>query len=430
MYKKTYVLTAAILFLLLLGHSWTVAQSEPPSISLQSALFLPGQSIDMSWFNNAAQSSPAVAYDNYLNEFLVVWHSDGGTGDYRIFATQISAAGEIKSQFVLANTHDRIQPSVAYDSVNHRYLVVWSEDVSGSGTDWDIYGAFVTPTLFAPQIGTPFAINEFSTNQLDSRVAYASSAKEFFVVWNNFVGGGVPDYISGRRIKADGTFPSAGVDLTLSHVSHYRLTPDIVYNGNLEQYLIVWEEFSPERDIYGQIIGTTGSLVGSPFGIAAWPGAEAHPSVAFCERTGQYLVAWQAEAAGGQYDIYARLVSGAGVPGTAGLIYGLSVNETRPSAACSPAGQSYLVTWAQQYSSTFGLFGVWGREVGSNLSLEPLFVLAAPHQGLTYGHLNPFVAAGGTGYLVVWEHEIGTNMQSIYGRFLANEAVFIPLVIK
>jgi hypothetical protein len=143
------------------------------------------------------------------------------------------------------------------------------------------------------------------------------------------------------------------------------------------------------------------------------------------------LVAWQSLQSGSEHDVYGRVVSGEGVPGQVGLIYGTTVDEAEPGAACAPSGQHYLVTWEQQYSNTAGPYGIWGREVNTNMGLGELTTLVTPTAGQVNGKKNPFVAAGGTGYFVAWEHEIGANSgHGIYGRLVHNETTFLPLVIR
>lgn len=414
MYRRLFVIILTVPFLLITLISYltitkvVVGATDPISAQLAQL----GEEIEVSWFD-AEQYLPAVTYNTNLQEFFVVWHSKGtDNGHRRLFGTRLDMNGDIVSQFLVAyspTANDRAQASVAYDPVNRQYLVVWTEDVNGDGSNWDIYGAFV-PENFVSQTITPFAINQFTTSQWNPQVVYASGPQEYFVVWTNtYATGTPPAYISGRRIRANGTFPSATVDLTIFDTVENRTNPDIVYNTIRDEYLVVWEKVGTERDIYGLRLTSAGANIGTEFGIAGWPGFEERPSIAYCDIPDQYLVAWQALQSGGEYAIYGRVVSGDGVPGQVGAIYHSVVDGTEPSAACATTGQNYLVTWEQQYSSSVGPYGIWGRQVNTNMSVGELLVFVAPIVGQVNGKKYPSIAAGGTGYFAVWEHEIGAN---------------------
>ena len=436
MYRRFFVfmLTAPILlitFVASLTMPKTVAGAtdliSTPSVQL-------GSTIEVSWFD-AEQYLPTVTYNSNLQEFFVVWHSKGtDNGHRRLFATRLNINGEIVSQFVIAyspTANDRTQASVAYDPINRKYLVVWTEDVNGDGSNWDIYGALV-PENFVSQTITPFAINEFPTSQWNPQVVYASETQEFLVVWTNTYSAGTPPaYISGRRVLPNGTFPSSSSDLTIFDTVENQVNPTVVYNGIRNEYLVVWEKVGSEHDVYGLRLTSTVNPINSEFAIAGWPGIEEQPSVAYCAGPDQYLVAWQAVPGGSGYDLYGRVVSGDGIPGQVSAIYSSIVDEKEPSVACDTAGQHYMVTWQQQYSSLSGPHGIWGRPVNSDMSLGDPLALVTALPGQVVGQEQPFNAAGGTGYFVAWQQEIGANVgHGIYGRFIHNSTVYLPFVIQ
>jgi len=91
-----------------------------------------------------------VAYDQYNNEYLVVWQDDElGVGEFEIWGQRVDAAtgdqidldtrlsdmGPDGNASYIAQT-----PAVAYSSVsNNQYLVVWSGDNSTDG-EFEIWG--------------------------------------------------------------------------------------------------------------------------------------------------------------------------------------------------------------------------------------------------------------------------------------------------
>ncbi len=386
------------------------------------------------------QYLPSVAYNSQHNEYLVVWHNTWSIGSRDIRAARVSSAGQVLDTFTVYehSTKDSAQPSVAYDPVNDRYLVVWVFDTFGDGSDWDLYGRFIPWDGPSASLGE-FSICSWSSHQWIPKVAYAGTQQEFLVVWNNEdQSGAVPAYISGRRIKAsDGSFPGGtGSDVTISHTTENRINPDIAYNQARNEYLVVYDNVV---DVFAtRLRGDAAKLGGGEFGIAGWPDTEAHPAVAACNKNDQYLVAWQSlQTPGGgtpnHNDVYVRFVNGDGsFPSGGGPfnIYGTVANEQEPDVTCNSTtrGSIFLVAYEQQYSNVSGAYGVWGRLVYSDFSMSSAFGLVEGQSPLN--RTAPVAAGGGASFMVAWEHDRDTTYQDIHGRLLAPYAVFLPPILR
>ena len=412
------------------GTGQPLSQAQEPDSSTALATSVPhlGSEIIISALENE-QHLPAVAYNWKHNEYLVVWHNTWGGGGHDIYAQRITSGGELKSWFaVTAGPNDRAQPSVAYDPVHDRYLVVWIYDVWGDGSDWDVYGRFIPwngPSASLPE----FNICAWTTKQWNPKVAYGRAQEEFLVVWWT-EHPSVPAYVSGRRVFADGSGFPPGDGFTIAvHAAENRVSPDVAYNLARNEYLVTCDN---AFDIYAvRLRGDGVALGGGEFGIAGWPDTEIRPAVAACEAADQYLVAWQSLQPAGHYDLYARFVTGDGMPDSPHLIYETSVAEVEPDIACNLNGRQYLVVWQQQYSSAVGPYGVWGRLVYPDGSMGAPFGIIAPTGGITAEFTNPAVAGGHTNYLVAWEHDrAGTSYQDIHGQLISPYAVFLPLVLR
>lgn len=371
---------------------------------------------------------PAVAYNWKHHEYLVVWHTTWTIGTRDIRAARISDTGQVLSTFTVYEhpTRDSAQPSVAYDPVNDRYLVVWIFDAIGNGSDWDLYGRLIP--WDGPGAGlNEFAISTWGTHQWNPQVAYGRAVEEFLVVWmNEFQAGAPPVYISGRRVKAaDGSFPGSTTDLTISHTAQNRVNPDLTYNLARNEYLVVYDN---AVDIFGiRLTGDLGHNFGGEFGIAGWPDAENHPAVAACRGADQYLVAWQSDQGSSNDAIYARFMNGEGTPGNVYLIDDTTSPEQEADVACNLAGTQYLVTWQTRYTNV--KYGIWGRLVQPDETMESEFGIVPP--GSATDRTNPTSAGGHTNYLVAWEHQRdGTSYQDIHGRVVTPYAMFIPLVLR
>ena len=431
MSTKRALLVVLVASAIILAMGDGTARAWPPEPGTASATTGPHLSgeITISDLDNE-EHLPAVAYNWKHHEYLVVWHTKWVIGTRDIRAARVSDTGQVLSTFTVYEhtTKDSAQPTVDYDPVNDRYLVVWIFDAFGDSSDWDLYGRFI------PWDGPSASLNEFaictwSTHQWNPKVAYGRAVEEFLVVWaNEYQSGTLPMYISGRRVKADGSgLPGSSSDLTISHATENRVNPDVTYNLARNEYLVVYDN---AVDIFGiRLTGDLSHNFGGEFGIAGWPDTEIHPAVAACDQADQYLVAWQSSA--GNQDIYARFVKGDGTPDSVHHIYGTTVAEVEPDVACNMSGRQYLVVWQQQYSNLTGPYGVWGRLVFADKSMDPEFRIMAPTAGITAEFTDPAVAGGHTNYLVAWEHDrAGISYQDIHGRLITPHAVFLPLVVR
>lgn len=358
----------------------------------------------------------------------MVWYNRW-SGSSDIYAQRVSGHGELLSWFAVVPENpypnDRVHPSVAYDPVNDRYLVVWAYDALGDGSDWDIHGLFVGwsgPISHQHQLN----ICTWLTQQDMPEVAYSRGEEEFMIVWLT-EHPSVPAYISGRRMKAsDGTFLPSSSDITISHATEARVRPDIAYNLAGNEYLVVYDNM---EDVLATRFTGKGAPMGlGEFAIAGWPGSETVPSVAACRETDQYLVAWQNP----QPDIYARFVGGDGSldPIVLHLAY-TGIGEVEPQVACNSAGHQFLAVWQQQFSSLGGPHGVRGQFVNTDKTLGTAFTIMSPTSGVAAEFTAPAVAGGSVNYLTVWEHDrAGTAYQDIHGRLITPYVVFLPLTLR
>jgi len=387
-----------------------------------SAAGLPrlGGEIVVSELNNE-QHWPAVAYNWKHDEYLVVWQNVWGGGAVDIYAQRVTSSGEVKSWFaVTAGLNWRCVPSVAYDPVNDRYLVVWMYDVYGDQSDWDIRGRFI-PWNGPSGSLAEYSICSWNTHQWYPKVVYARAQEEFLVVWfNQYQTGPLPNYVSGQRIRAaDGSFPD-GAWTIANHATERRWHPDVAYNLARNEYLVVYDD---GFDIYGtRLTGNGVKLGGGEFSIAGWPDAEIFPAVAACREADQYAVVWQSHRMG-DYDLYVRFITGAGIPDAVQPISEMAGNQENADVACDESGQGYLVTWQETLAQT----GISGRMISPNKTMGPGFQIVSPGPGL--GHTDPAVGGGESNYLVVWSHQRPSSpFRDIHGRLITPYAAFLPLV--
>lgn len=140
--------------------------------------------------------------------------------------------------------------------------------------------------------------------------------------------------------------------------------PAVAFDGT--NYLVVWSDqrLSRDEDIFATLVSQTGAIL-SPNGItiAATPGRQLHPTVAFAGN--QYVVAWEdfKVSGGTEADIAAARVSTAGVVTQLGRINPSAQNELGPKLAGN--GNSALLVWTNASDIRAALFGgtVFGGSV-------------------------------------------------------------------
>jgi hypothetical protein len=363
--------------------------------------------------------NPAIAYNSNHDEYLVVWQNNWPSRD--IYAWRMSSRGELLSWFTVASgATDRAQPSVAYDPINDRYLVVFIHDVYGNGSDWDVGGRYIPWN--GPEPGLPeFPICNWSSSQWNPVVTYARTEQDFTVVWAN-TPTGLPAYISGVRLAADGSGPRG--NFTISGPEN-RINPDIAYNLARNEYLVVWEHVGGSNDIHAARMTGSLSQLGSDLTIAGWPDNEEHPTVAACHITDGYLVAWQSLVnPPTNYDVYARHVSGDALLGSPFIVDGTTAPEIEIDSTCNLSGREYLLAWQTMYAG--GYYGIWGRLVDPG-GMGDAFELAQP--GAAADRLSPVAAGGRASDLAVWVHDRdGSVYQDLRGRLIFHLENYLPLV--
>jgi hypothetical protein len=140
-----------------------------------------------------------------------------------------------------------------------------------------------------------------SRDQLMPSVVYGPDTAEYLAVWSEDRGAGHDLYF--KRLFPNG-LPEGGperggtallreADPRATHGA--RTAPAIVYNGQLQEYLVAWAE---ERggadglDVWIQRVAATGFSRGNARLVAGGPGDQGDPTVAFNADRQEYLLAW------------------------------------------------------------------------------------------------------------------------------------------
>lgn len=440
---------------------------------------------------------PCVAYNPNDNEYLVVWEGDDSAaplvdGETEIFGQRISAmtgeelgANDFRISDMGPNgdpAWDAQKPGIAYNTVDHEYLVVWSGEDDAAGTangEFEIFAQRLSAT------GVELGANDFRVSDmgpdadpnydaLNPEVVYNPTSNEYFVVWEgDDLGGPLVEgefEIFGQRLAGPTASPVGTNDFRISDagldgsVSYEANVPAVAWNSVANEYLVVWaaEEnigllVPGEFEIYGQRLSAAGAELGvNDFRISV-AGADGDatydaysPAVAYDRVDNQYLVVWEGEdlvgvLVSGENEIFGqRLNAGGSAIGLDDFLIsdmGPDVDPLydaqAPSVAYNQAANEYFVVWegddttsplVDGESEIFGqrINAANGLPVGDNdFRLSDMGVDGDPLHDAT----DPAVAYGSVGdrLLVLWRGDddnglLGPDEFEIFGQLYSDAA--------
>jgi len=380
-----------------------------------------------------ADNYPAIAFDG--TNYLIVWQSGTpnatGTGTTAIMGVRVSNTGTILDATPLtigdtANRDDEF-PSVTYDSVNSRYIVVWMTWNSTSSSD--IYRNTVTT---AGVVGTSTRILAGGTRIFAyPTVACCDVNNNYYVVYGRAGTQGSTSFNSFRgQTYNRNTHAAATASNPTATVSSGTITPDTeprsvprLYSLSPTKYLLTWETFGADSngDVSANLVTvtTTPSYTwGTQVSVANTGGIlERYPRAAFDGTNA--LIVYQ-RGAGTGADIYSRFVGPAGANLTLGTTYAVStvagsgqmypdVAYTSGSCSATPINR-YMIVW-QDYRNNGTNPDIYGAPMGTDGTVEAEVPISTD---TTYVKERPVIAAdsGSCGYMVAWSDNRNSGMTS------------------
>ncbi len=236
---------------------------------------------------------PFVTYSPKGN-FIVTGMKDG-----KIFLEKFSLNGEpISSLIEVTDTgisNYRYKSSVGVDN-NGNTVVVWEDTRNG---DWDIYLQIIDST--GNKVGSNLRVNTDSGSWTQSRPSVAvSNSGRFLVVWENWDG----DYdIYARIFRGPGNPIGEAFKVTDDSLGETsQVNPYAVALPN-DRFLVVWSDYQVNQKIVGVVLDTLGNRMGPIFEISDDFGFD--PSIAV-DSTGRVVVTWATSNFSGDYNIYAQ----------------------------------------------------------------------------------------------------------------------------
>lgn len=299
--------------------------------------------------------APSLAYDSQNNRYLLVYvKEDIGLAPH-IYGQLLNCDGTAYGNEFQISEEDymKYNPSVAYDAVNNRFLVVWSE--LRNGTSDDIYGQLVN--VDGTLSGSSFPISTANNAQYYPAIAYDSANQRFLVVWEDYRNGNHYD-IYGQLVNANGTLN--GSNFPISTATNHQYYPAVAYDSVNQRFLVVWSDLRGgiSYDIYGQLVNANGTLNGESFSISTDNNHQTHPSLAYDSTNQRFLVVFTNYSASTDYDIYGQLVNADGILTGANFAISEAIKtQYKVDVAYDNAHQRFLVVWEDFRGSTYDIYG-------------------------------------------------------------------------
>ena len=301
-----------------------------------------------------------------------------------------------------------------FDGTN--YLMVWEDcgEYTVPACQDDLWGQFVSKS--GSLVGSAFAITPPSTN-LDGGIVFGGG--NYLLVYSPEVDGN--RIVNGRIISPSG---DVGNEFRISTGLADKGFNNVAFDGT--NFLVVWTDGSNDSEIRGRFVSPAGSL-GTEFSINASTKPSDNPvSVAFDGTN--YLALWSNEISSGEWDLFGQLI------GKSGSKVGGVINiSTAPGQQFIPLaafdGTYYLVTWTDTRNDAnkngvcdagegtcWDIYGQYVSKSGTRIGTEIPVVTDAENQ-----FISPVVSGGGK-TLVVWTNGdiIDSYIGDVYGRFLTS----------
>lgn len=249
-----------------------------------------------------------------------------------------------------------------------------------------------------PQMSDHISVWSDAVDNDEPAVVYNPLRQEYLVVWmtkqDNFTWD-----IWGRRVRADGSLPQGGWFNIDSTAGVKLASPEVAYNPDLDQYLVVYTQqlSTVDYDIWGRVIDWNGAPHNRLY-LDTAPLIQDDPVVVYNTQNHFYLLAYHSEQPGGEYNLELRSL---GMDG--GFLDARNIpsppGEYRldPSLVYNPNMNNFLLVYGIE--STLGPPKVVGRTLSPDLiQISPEFEYSDPNN---WG-VEPHAALGRNEYLVTW----------------------------
>jgi RHS repeat-associated protein len=253
---------------------------------------------------------PEIVYGIANGEHFVTFEDFGSDGIVDLGLRRLNAAGALVSglSYSLSNASgdlDVTQPHVSYSTALNNFMVAFEIDAATGPSDIRVWGVRIRPDLGLVD-GFTFTLADGSVHDRNPFLSYDSSQDEYLLVWEtDTTGDGTNLGVTSRKIRSDGAR-----GFILFGLASEAQNPRAVYNPNLEDFVILWEEHGGEPTIRSRRVRFTLSTLQtkSPVVVSSGSESRAHPDIGTSLASNTFLAVWDQDAGSGNFDIKSRLL--------------------------------------------------------------------------------------------------------------------------
>ncbi len=311
-------------------------------------------------YTTSYQYYPSVCSNGI--SYLVTWRgygtSDSSYDD--IYGRMLDASGSpIGADFCINSYTPYYQyyPSVCSNGAS--YLVTWFGYGAPDSSYDDIYGQMLDAS--GSPIGSEFRVNSYTTSY-QNWPSVCSNGVSYLITWSGYGASGSSYGIYGQMLDASGNLIGSEFRVN-TYTSSDQKYPSVCSNGT--GYLVTWSGYGASGssyDIYGQMLDASGNLIGSEFRVNTYTSSDQnYPSV--CSNGFSYLITWSGYgASGSSYDIYGQMLDTSGSPIGSEFRVNTYTSNDQEGVTIASNGNSYFAVW-ENYGQDASLVDVSGREL-------------------------------------------------------------------
>lgn len=202
-----------------------------------------------------------------------------------------------------------------------------------------------------------FAVISEMGRQIHPQLAYNSNEEQYMIVWGN--GNNI---FAQRLTKQGNALPPV---FTITEARGRQDWPGIAYDPDQDRYLIVWDDDRNAaftgHDLIGGFFTHNGSRDGQEFVVVTAPANQRQPRLAFNPDREEYLLIWSdsRNAIATGLDIFGQLLGPSGVrKGGSFSVSTAPADQRDPAVAYASRTSDYLVMWRDNRDpESLNLFG-------------------------------------------------------------------------
>jgi hypothetical protein len=275
-----------------------------------------------------------IVYNPPLDDYLV-FYSDG-----RALVAHLSTDGDFANQVTLSPSLGVSHVTAAFNPDDQTFLVVYRR-----GSPPDIFGRYINPD--GTPIGDPFFIGTGN----GPSVAYSAASGRYVVTWSQFVSGGVVRY---RVIDGDST--SATPQITAVGIAASGIADALAYGSVAQKFLVTYVREGgggTKSNVLGRFISGNGMSVGPEFVINNGSETQTVPRVSYASSTNRWFVMYEnwAGCGGGCAHVSGALVSNTGSIVARFDVAATSAWDTPGTVTYNPVTDTFIAGWRSAFSN-------------------------------------------------------------------------------